>query len=68
MTISPDTLAALRDCRTALAAARQSILSAATGLSGVRQARATQLAERLADDISFADRLWFVVQGDAGAT
>ncbi len=67
MTISPDTLGALRECRTALTTARESVLSAETGLTGACQVRAVRLAERLADDMVFADRLWFVVQGDMRA-
>lgn len=67
MSISPATISVLRECRTALATARESALSAQTGLAGVRKARAGELAEKIADAIAFADRLCFVVQCDLRA-
>ncbi|OBF09577.1 hypothetical protein [Mycobacterium sp. 852002-10029_SCH5224772] len=67
MSISPATISVLRECRSALTTARESALSAQTGLAGVRKARAAELAEKIADAIAFADRLFFVVQSDQRA-
>jgi hypothetical protein len=64
---SPDALGALRECRTAILAARESAVSARDRLAGVRQARAAELVEKLADDLAFVDRLLFVVEGDTRA-
>lgn len=61
---SPDALGALRECRTTLVTARECAVAAQTRLTGVRQARAAELTEKLADDIAFVDRLLFVVEGD----
>jgi hypothetical protein len=67
MNTSPDVdaLGSLRECRAALLTARQWAESAQTHLAGVRQGRAAELAEKLADDIAFVDRLSFLVEGDA---
>jgi hypothetical protein len=64
---SPDALGALRECRTAILAAHESAVSARDRLAGVRQARAAELVEKLADDLAFVDRLLFVVEGDTRA-
>ena len=60
-------LAALRFCRSDLAAARVDATVAAARLYGVRAARADQLAENLADAIAFCERLMFVTEGDLRA-
>ena len=67
MSISPATISILRECRTALTAARESALFAQSGLAGVRKARAAELAEKIADAIAFVDRLCFVIQCDLRA-
>lgn len=64
---SPDALGALRECRTALTTAREWAEAARVRLTGVRQARAAELVEKLADDLAFVDRLSFVVEGDTRA-
>lgn len=67
MSISPAINSVLGECRTALTTARESALSAQTGLAGVRKARAAELAEKIADAIAFADRRCFVVRCDQRA-
>jgi hypothetical protein len=60
-------LAALRFCRSDLAAARADADVAAARLDGVRAARADELGEKLADAIAFCERLAFIVEGDLQA-
>ena len=60
-------LAALRFCRSDLAAARVDATVAAARLYGARAARADELAEKLADAIAFCERLAFIVEGDLSA-
>jgi hypothetical protein len=58
---------ALQTCQEAVCVARESALSAATGLAGARRTRAEQLAEKLADAICYVERLSFVCLCDAAS-
>jgi len=57
-------LAMLRGCEVALKAARADAETAAVLLEGARATRATQLAEAIADQIAFCQRLSFVVTAE----
>jgi hypothetical protein len=62
------TLDRLTDCRLALQDARTAALDAVPELYGARAVRAEELAERIADIITYVDKLRFVVFGDVRAS
>ncbi|MBS4730072.1 hypothetical protein MSM1_17590 [Mycobacterium sp. SM1] len=64
-TAAGQALECLHACRDALAEARLHALGAQAYLGGARATRAAELAERIADAITYAERLKFVVEGDA---
>ena len=57
-------LAALKRCRVNIRAAAIDAADGADRLSGVRAARAAELAETLSDCVCFVERLIFVVTAD----
>ncbi|MBS4730055.1 hypothetical protein MSM1_17500 [Mycobacterium sp. SM1] len=67
MTPAEQALGCLRECRDALADARLHALGAQGYLAGARAARAFELAGRIADALAYAERLLFIVEGDARA-